>query len=40
MSNITIFSLIVIANTLGWLFGLAVSEIKYKIKDKKAKKGE
>ena len=40
MSNIIIFSCITIASTLGWLFGLAVNEIIYKVKDKKAKKGE
>lgn len=40
MSNIIIFSCIVIASSLGWLFGLAISEIIYKVKEKKAKKGE
>lgn len=38
MSNIIIFSCIAIANALGWLFGLVISEIIYKVKDKKAKK--
>lgn len=40
MSNIIIFSLIVIASTLGWLLAFAIEEIRFKIKDKKAKKGE
>ena len=38
MSNVIIFSCIAIASALGWLFGLAISEITYKVKDKKAKK--
>ena len=40
MSSTIIFSCIAIANTLGWLFGLAINEIIYKVKEKKAKKGE
>ena len=40
MSSITIFSCIAIASSLGWLFGLAINEIIYKVKEKKAKKGE
>lgn len=38
MSNIIIFSCITIASALGWLFGLAVNEIMYKVKNKKTKK--
>lgn len=40
MSNVIIFSLIVIASEFGWLFGLAINEIISKVKDKKAKKKE
>ena len=40
MSNIIIFSCIAIASSLGWLFGLAINEIIYKVKKKKKKKGE
>ena len=40
MSNVIIFNGIAIASALGWLFGLAINEIIYKVKEKKAKKGE
>ena len=40
MSNTIIFSCIAIASALGWLFGLAINELIYKVKAKKAKKGE
>ena len=40
MTNTIIFSCIAIASSLGWLLGLAVNEIIYKVKEKKAKKGE
>lgn len=38
MSDIIIFSLIVIASAFGWLLAFAIEEIRFKVKDKKAKK--